>query len=197
MPRIRRVLPALFGLALLVLAGVPATANAQATPAGDKLVFIVRHAEKASATDPDPSLSEEGKARALALADALRDAQVSAIFVTPRKRTSETALPLATAARLTPTVVSFGANTPEHAASVAAAVRSSGAAAILVVGHSNTVPAIIAALGGPRMPDLCDAAYANLYIVRIPASGTPTLVRTLYGAPDHAEASSCAGMTVR
>jgi hypothetical protein len=80
---------------------------------------------------------------------------------------------------------------------VAEAVRSTGAAAILVVGHSNTVPAIIAALGGPRMPDLCDASYANLYVLRIPASGAPTLVRTLYGAPDRAEASSCAGMTVR
>jgi phosphohistidine phosphatase SixA len=197
MTRFRRVLLALFGLAFLVLAGVPAAARAQANEAGDKLVFIVRHAEKASATDPDPSLSVEGSARANALADALRDARVAAIFVTPRKRTAETALPLATAEHLAPSVVSFGTNTPEHAASVAAAVRSASAAAILVVGHSNTVPAIIAALGGPRMPDLCDASYANLYIMWIPANGAPTLVRTLYGAPDHAEASSCAGMTVR
>lgn len=70
MTRFRRVLLALFGLAFLVLAGVPAAARAQANEAGDKLVFIVRHAEKASATDPDPSLSVEGSARANALADA-------------------------------------------------------------------------------------------------------------------------------
>jgi broad specificity phosphatase PhoE len=157
----------------------------------------MRHAEKASATDPDPSLSEEGKARALALADALRDARVSAIFVTPRKRTGETAAPLALAAKLTPTVVPFGATTPEHVAGVATAVRLAGDAAILVVGHSNTVPAIIAALGGPAMPDLCDAAYANLYIMRLPATGAPMLVRAQFGAPDHAEASGCKGMTVR
>lgn len=190
--------PALVFLALAgVLAGVPAIAHAQATPTGDKLVFIVRHAEKASATDPDPSLSEEGKSRAIALASALGDARVSAIIVTPRKRTSETAAGLASIAKLAPTVVPFGASTPEHAASVATAVRSSAADAVLVVGHSNTVPAIIAALGGPKMPDLCDAAYANLYIVRLPANGAPTLVRAQFGAPDHAEAASCPGMTVR
>ncbi len=185
----------------LVLAGIPAAvpaiAHAQATPAGDKLVFIVRHAEKASATDPDPSLSEAGKARAAALAAALGDARVSAIFVTPRKRTTETAADVVSATKVTPVVAPFGASTPEHAASVATAVRSSDASAVLVVGHSNTVPAIIAALGGPRMPDLCDAAYANLYIMRLPANGAPTLVRAQFGAPDHAEASSCAGMTVR
>lgn len=184
-------------LVFLAIGGVAATGSAQAAPSGDKLVFIVRHAEKANATDPDPSLSAEGAARAIALAEALRDARVSAIFVTARKRTGETAAPLASASRLTPIIVPFGATTPEHAASVATAVRSAGDAAILVVGHSNTVPAIIAALGGPRMPDLCDAAYANLYIVRIPANGAPTLVRAQFGAPDRAEASSCAGMTVR
>ena len=188
-------------LTFLVVAGVPAAvpaiAPAQATPKCDKLVFIVRHAEKASATDPDPSLSEEGKARAAALASALGDARVSAIIVTPRKRTTETAANVASATRVTPIVVPFGASTPEHAASVATAVRSSDASAVLVVGHSNTVPAIIAALGGPRMPDLCDAAYANLYIVRLPANGAPTLVRAQFGAPDHAEAASCPGMTVR
>ena len=184
-------------LAFLVLAGVPAMAAAQATTAGDKLVFIVRHAEKASATDPDPSLSEAGKARAAALAGALGDARVSAIIVTPRKRTTETAANVALATQVTPIVVPFGASTPEHAASVATVVRSSHASAVLVVGHSNTVPAIIAALGGPRMPDLCDAAYANLYIVRLPAKGAPTLVRAQFGAPDHAEAASCPGMTVR
>lgn len=184
-------------LVFLALAGVLATAGAQAAPAGDKLVFIVRHAEKASATDPDPSLSDAGRERAVALAAALRDARVSAVFVTARKRTGETAAPLAEANHLTPGIVAFGASTPEHAASVASAVRASSATAVLVVGHSNTVTAIIAALGGPPMPDLCDAAYANLFIVRLPANGMPTLVRTQFGAADHAEAASCPGMTVR
>ena len=191
MPLMRRTL-----LVLLALAGALASAGAQA-PAGDKLVFIVRHAEKASATDPDPSLSAAGKERAVALAAALRDARVSAILVTARKRTAETAAPLASALELTMHVVPFGASTPEHVAGVAAAVRAAKGAAVLVVGHSNTVTAIIAALGGPTMPDLCDAAYANLFIVRLPTSGAPSLVRAQFGAADHAEAASCPGMTVR
>lgn len=182
---------------LFALTGILASAGAQGTPAVDKLVFIVRHAEKASATDPDPSLSEAGKTRAVALAAALRDAQVSAILVTSRKRTSETAAPLASALQLTMHVVPFGASTPEHAAAVVAAVRASPGSVALVVGHSNTVNAIIAALGGPRLPDLCDAAYANLFILRLRAGAPPSFVRAQYGAPDPAAANTCAAASMR
>lgn len=188
----RRVL---FLLAALTIAAP--FASAQRRGAGDKLVFIVRHAEKANATDADPSLSEAGKARAEALAWALHDAGVTFILVTSRKRTAETAAPLAAALELTSHVVPFGAGTAEHAVLVARAVAEQRGGAVLVVGHSNTVTAIIAALGGPRMPDLCDAAYANLFIVRLPVNGPPTLVRTRYGADDHAESAACAGMTIR
>lgn len=184
-------------LLILALAGVQVTVGAQAAQAGDKLVFIVRHAEKASATDPDPSLSDAGKDRAIALAAALRDARVSDILVTPRKRTAETAAPLAAALELTMHVVPFGASTPEHAASVAAAVRAARGAVVLVVGHSNSVNAIIAALGGPKMPDLCDAAYANFFVVRLPASGVPSLTRAQYGAADPAGANGCAAAAMR
>lgn len=192
MSTMRRALYVLFALF-----GALADASAQGAPAGDKLVFIVRHAEKASATDQDPSLSEAGRERASALYAALRDVPVSAVVATPRKRTTETAAPLTAVLHLAPIIIPFGASTPEHAAAVAAAVRAVAGPAVLVVGHSNTVNAIIAALGGPAMPDLCDAAYANLYVVRLPAAGKPTLVRAQFGAPDHAEASVCAGMTVR
>ncbi len=184
-------------LLVLTFAGALSVASAQGSAPADKLVFVVRHAEKANATDADPSLSDAGRERADALASALRDAGVSAVLVTPRLRTRETAAPLATAMHLTAQMVPFGASTAEHAGLVAKAVREQRGGAVLVVGHSNTVPAIIAALGGPTMPDLCDAAYANLFIVRIPASGPATLVRARFGADDHAESASCAGMTVR
>ncbi len=184
-------------LLVLTFAGALSVASAQGSAPADKLVFVVRHAEKANATDPDPSLSDAGRERADALASALRVAGVSAVLVTPRVRTRETAAPLAVAMHLTAQVVPFGASTAEHAGLVAKAVREQRGGAVLVVGHSNTVPAIIAALGGPTMPDLCDAAYANLFIVRIPASGPVTLVRARFGADDHAESASCAGMTVR
>lgn len=196
MSMMRRVL-LLFVALTGTLTTALATAGAQGNAAGDKLVFVVRHAEKASATDPDPSLSEAGKVRAVKLAMALRQAGITDILVTPRKRTSETAAPLASSAALTMHVVPFGASTPEHAAAVAAAVRAAKGSAVLVVGHSNTVNAIIAALGGPRLPDLCDAEYANLFIVRIPTVGAPSLVRAQYGAADPADAGNCAAATMK
>ena len=63
----------------------------------------------------------------------------------------------------------------------------------LIVGHSNTVMGIIAALGGPRLPDLCDGQYALLHTLTIPAVGTPVLRVSSYGAPDPVGAANCSG----
>lgn len=180
-------------IAALIL---PSGATAQRA-SGDKLVFIVRHAEKANASDQDPPLSVIGRERAVALSVALRDAGVSDVIVTPRKRTHETAAVLTEARQLTAHVVPFGASTPDHAAAVAAAVRRAKGGTVLVVGHSNTVTLIIAALGGPRLPELCDAEYSNLFIVRLPARGSPTFVRAHFGAPDPADAGTCAAASMR
>ncbi|MBI2408169.1 MAG: histidine phosphatase family protein [Gemmatimonadetes bacterium] len=182
---------------ILVAALAVSTPAAAQGGSGDKLVFIVRHAEKASATDPDPSLSDSGRARAAALAAALRDANVTDVLVTPRKRTIETAAGVVAARQLTAHVVGFGASTPEHVAAVAAAVRQAKGNAVLVVGHSNTVTLIIATLGGPRLPALCDPQYAGLYIMRLPTQGTPSLVRAQYGAADSPDAATCAANSMR
>jgi phosphohistidine phosphatase SixA len=181
---------------LLAALALPTVLSGQQA-AGEKLVFIVRHAEKANATEQDPSLSESGRARAVALAAVLRDAGVTDVLVTPRKRTHETAVVVTQARQLTAHVVPFGASTPEHVAAVAAAVRSAKGNAVLVVGHSNTVTHIVAALGGPRLPELCDAEYANLFIVRLPARGAPTFVRAHFGVPDPADAGTCAAAVMR
>lgn len=182
---------------LLIAALTLPTALSGQRVLGDKLVFIVRHAEKANATEQDPSLSDIGRARAVALAAALRDASVSDVLVTQRKRTHETAAVLTEARQLTAHVVPFGASTPDHAAAVAAAVRKATGQAVLVVGHSNTVTLIVAALGGPRLPELCDAEYSNLFIVRLPARGSPSFVRAHFGAPDPADAGTCAAAMMR
>ncbi len=181
---------------LIAALALPTGASAQQA-SGEKLVFIVRHAEKANATEQDPALSESGRARAVALAAALRDAGVNEVFVTQRKRTRETAAVLTEARQLTAHVVPFGASTPDHAAAVATAVRQAKGHAVLVVGHSNTVTLIVAALGGPRLPELCDAEYANLFIVRLPARGSPTFVRAHFGAPDPVDAGTCAAAMMR
>jgi phosphohistidine phosphatase SixA len=184
-------------------AAQPARAAAPPASAGPAMVIVVRHAEKAAAPADDPPLSADGQARARALAAALADADVGAVLVTPRRRTADTATPLAAARGLTPEVVPFGPPGPAgivgHARAVADAARRHAGRVVVVVGHSNTVPAIVAALGGPRMADLCDAAYATMFVVgpaspRAAATGPApaAVVRAQYGRPDAPGATECA-----
>lgn len=182
------------GLAIAAAIATPHAAQTQA----DRLVILVRHAEKAAEPPGDPHLSDAGQERAKALATALASAHVDAVIVTQYRRTHETAEQVLAARHLTPTVVKTGDDLAAHVKTVADAVRAQPAGAtILVVGHSNTIPAIIGALGGPKLDDLCDDAYATLFVLDLPASGAPRVVRTTYGAADPPGASSCAEHTMK
>src|SRR6266705_2942801 len=87
-------------IVLLLLSGLfVSVAAAKST------IFIVRHAEKAASGGNDLDLSEAGRARAKTLANVLKDAGVSAIYVTEFKRTQQTAAPLAKRLHLHPTIV--------------------------------------------------------------------------------------------
>jgi phosphohistidine phosphatase SixA len=158
-------------------------------------VVVVRHAEKVDASR-DPALSDAGRARAMALDSALADARVTAIIVTPYRRNAETAAPVAARHGLTPIVVPVSGEVDAHAAAVAAeALRHHGT--VLVVGHSNTVGAVVAALGGTAtIGDLCESAYQWMFMVRpTPTSdGAAMTVRTRYGAADPPAAAGCSGM---
>ncbi|MBI3789961.1 MAG: histidine phosphatase family protein [Gemmatimonadetes bacterium] len=156
----------------------------------------MRHAEKAAQPADDPPLTPAGVARANALAAALADAGVRSILTTQLLRTRETGRPLAAKLGIAPQVVGVTRAAREHARAVADAVREQPAGAVLVVGHSNTVPLIIEALGGPKLPDICDAAYANLYVVQLHADGKVSLARTEYGARSGGDAD-CPGMSPR
>jgi broad specificity phosphatase PhoE len=175
---------------LPVLLVLLASTDASAQPA---MVILVRHAERAAAPAADPVLTEAGGDRAVALRHALASAGVSAVVTTHLQRTQLTAKPLMDSLRLSPVVVRAGNPLQAHLDSVAAAVRRQAAGSVvLVVGHSNTIPGIIAALGGPRMPDLCDGEYSHLFIMHYPASGPPQLVRGSYGAADAPDSGACA-----
>lgn len=162
----------------VLLAAVPRALVAR-EPA--TVVLVVRHAERAPGTGDVP-LSEAGQARAQALAQVGRDAGVQVIIHTQFQRTRLTAEPLATALGITPIVVSTQGDAGAHVAAVAAAARQQRGKTVLVVGHSNTVPAIVAALGGPRLPDLCDATYDNLFVVVLDSEGGVRTVRSHFGA---------------
>jgi len=164
---------------LLVLATLAATATASAQ---STLVFLVRHAEKAAQPANDPPLTAEGEARAKALAEALANAGIGAIISTPTERTLATVRALATKLGVRIDTVPVGVGVASHAQAVAAAVRQYQGKAVLVVGHSNTIMPIAAALGAPSMPDLCDGDYDQILTLELQPSGPPRLTRTRFGA---------------
>jgi len=178
-----------FVLLLVVLAGpfTPVTFGAADHP---QVVVIVRHAEKSAAPAGDVTLNDAGQARAEELAIALAEARIDTIVVTHFRRTRDTAAPTSRQVKVTPVVVEAGTDTARHVRDVAAAVRRGGYS-VLVVGHSNTVPAIITALGGPEMQELCDTEYANLFTLTLVPGQPARLVHALYGAPD--EPANCRG----
>ena len=184
-------------LALVLSAGCAAAQGGAPAPE-PTVVILVRHAEKASETADDPPLSERGLARAAALAEALRDAGLTGLIVSERLRTHQTAAPAAAGRRLAVDTVAIRGGTRAHVEAVAARIRGRHAGGtVLVVGHSNTIPAIITALGAGPLPDICDAAYANLYVMILDGDGPPRLLRTAFGAPDPPGAGECAGMQAR
>jgi phosphohistidine phosphatase SixA len=172
-----------------VLAAAQGAAATTATPApkaaaGVKLVVLVRHAEKGD--DPqDPGLSPAGKARAEVLATSFERYKIGHVFTSDTKRARETAAPFAKAHGLTPVEVTVANGPDAHASAVAAAIQALPAgSASLVIGHSNTLALVIDALGGPKVPPLCEKQYSVLYVLTMPGSEIPRLSTETYGAPD-------------
>ena len=176
-------------LASTALALLLASGAAHAQPS---TVILVRHAEKAARPADDPPLTNDGERRARDLVAALADARVSMVISTQFQRSQATAKPVADAAHQTAVVVPATADPKAHATAVAEKVRSAPAGGtVVIVGHSNTVPLIIEALGGPKMQDLCDAEYANLFVLEMAASGPPKLIRSRYGTSDPVGSDKC------
>jgi broad specificity phosphatase PhoE len=156
---------------------------------GATTVILVRHAEKALTPGDDPVLDSIGQRRARALARALLHTKVDAILVTQYQRTRLTAEPVALASGVTPRVVDTRAGGAAHAMAVADAARAEVGKTVLVVGHSNTIPAIVRALGGSAEA-MADGDYDDLYVVIIPSSGAARTIHARYGAPARSAAAA-------
>lgn len=174
-----RFLATLFLLLTFVL---PATAQTQppeatisATLDAPTVVFLVRHAERADdggESQPDPDLSATGHARAERLATLLRDAGLTHIHSTDYERTQQTAAPIAT--HLGADVASYDPRALSAFADYLAATPGRH----LVVGHSNTTPALVAALDGEPGPAIEHDEYDRLYVVYL-APGQPVVTTLL------------------
>lgn len=185
----------LFAAFALIIGCAPAPVLPEPTPEpGSTTVYLVRHAEKeiVNPKELDAPISATGQARAKVLVSRLGTAGVAAIVTSQFRRTQETAAPLAAAIGVTPEVINAG-KVGDTDSAVAAVFRHRGKK-VLIVGHSKTIPLIIEALGGPRLPDICESQYSDLFIVYLPPSGAPQLVRQKYGRGDPPVEPACASM---
>ena len=185
--RLSAALPVLVLLLLLAALSAAMPHRAHAAPA---VVVLVRHAEKGAEPAEDPALSPAGQRRAQALAQAFANGRFEAILTTSWRRTRETARPLALRLDLEPEVVpTRGGGLAAHVQDVVAAVRRH-AGPVLVVGHTNTIPAIAQALGAPAMNEICETTF-GLALVLVPRPTGTSVLQLRYGEPDPAPAPGC------
>lgn len=149
--------------------------------AAQKMVILVRHAEKDLTVDTaDPALSPEGGKRAQLLAEMLKDAGVTAIYVSEYKRTALTAEPLAKHLGVVPKQMPA-----KDSLKLVATIRNDNASdVVLVAGHSNTVPELLRAFGHEALVKIDDFEYNNLFFVIPQGEGKkPLVLRLHFGAP--------------
>ena len=173
--------------ALLLVLALPAAPRAAEHP---QVVVLVRHAERADAPAGDVTLNPAGQARADELASVLAEARIDTVITTQFRRTRDTAAPVARLVGVSLKAVEAGRDTAAHVKAVVEAIRAGGSS-VLVVGHSNTVPAIIGALGGPKIDELCETEYSNLFTLALVPGQPARLIHGHYGAPDAPSATDC------
>ncbi|HRX83824.1 MAG TPA: histidine phosphatase family protein [Phycisphaerae bacterium] len=158
-------------------------------PGTTTTIILTRHAERPEGLDP--SLTDEGRQRAQALADALADHGVTAIYAPDLNRMRETAAPVAAALGLEVNVVSAVqiADTKAfanqfvdevldlHAGGVVLYIGSTGP---VTDAQSGNLQELYARLGGTgRAP----TRYQDLYVAIIPEAGNVHWIKTEYGGP--------------
>lgn len=168
---------------LLLGLGLGLAAQVEAKPPVTTL-YLVRHAEKDLTPGlPDPPLSPAGEARAQLLARQLAKRHPAALFTTDTRRTRATLAPLAQATGLVPEV--YRAQEP---AALASRLRQDYAGqTVVVVGHSNTLLPLLAALDVAPLPaEIRDEEYNYLFKVTLREGQPARLEMSRYGAAPQA-----------
>src|SRR5688572_20949668 len=145
-------------------------------------IVLVRHAEKQIGTISDAPLSPQGELRATRLAQMFGDAEtfgrVKQIYVTDTRRTQQTAAGLAQRLSLSPVIVEARTSNADLAKRV---LRENRGGLALIVGHSNTVPQLVAELGDvDSVPQMGDEEFDTLYVVTVPTIGRASVLRLKY-----------------
>jgi broad specificity phosphatase PhoE len=173
------ILLAILCIALIGLSTVTSFASDDPVKSST-IIILVRHAEKmvVPPENKDPDLAPTGVARAQELARIFGDSGIGAIYVTQYKRTQQTAKPLADKLGIAVTQVD-AKKTPD----VVKQIRTHNSGQVIfIAGHNNTVPEMIAALGGPKLPIIPEEEFDNLYILTVQADGSAKLIKMRYGS---------------
>jgi phosphohistidine phosphatase SixA len=166
----RRAVLAAGAIALAALAGSagrgqePGAPDALAGLSYPRTIVLVRHAEKSAEPNaPDPGLSERGVERAKRLAQLFGKSGVTHLFSSEFQRSQQTLLPLSAATKVVAQIVS--AKQPDAQASALESLPRGSLA--IVVGHSNTVPLLLAKLTGGQAKVQIDEAseYDRIFVV--------------------------------
>ena len=134
--------------------------------------------------DTDPGLNAVGQLRVAELTRQLVDvdvvAGIDAVYATAYKRSQETAAPIADALNL-PINTYDAADTETVLETI---LKSHKGKIILVIGHSNTVPELIANLGASKnVAAIHHDEFDNIYIISIPWFGKTKTIRLRFGEP--------------
>src|ERR1044072_8549627 len=143
---------------LLVIAIFALLACATASSPAPAPIYVMRHLDTPQG-ERDPDLLPAGQRAAQALAGRFGRERLRAIYVSDYRRTRQTAAPLAARLRLVPIVYD-----PRDTPGLVERVRA-GPRPALIVGHSNTVPEIVEALGGTRPAPLVHADFGDIWRV--------------------------------
>jgi 2,3-bisphosphoglycerate-dependent phosphoglycerate mutase len=164
--------------ALLSVSAFPAGLSAVDQP--PMTLILVRHAEKeiVPPENKDPDISLEGRQRAELLARMFGATGVELIYATQYRRTQQTVKPLAD--KLSLKVNQVEARKTDE---LVKDIRTRGAGKVIfIAGHNNTVPEIIAAFGGPKLPIIPESEFDNLFILTVQSDGSARLLKLRYGS---------------
>ena len=126
-------------------------------------VIFVRHAEKADDGTRNPPLDIYGQHRAIRLAQMLHLSDLAGIYSTPFFRTQQTVEPLAKQMGL-----EIQEYPPLDVEALDQLVADQNGKTILIVGHSNTVPAMVNhLLGSEELSQLGEHEYDKVFVVHV------------------------------
>ncbi len=128
-------------------------------------IYVMRHLHTPEGAS-DPDLTAEGFRYAEAVSRWFRRDPPDVIYVSSTRRAQQTAAVLATRLKLTPKIYD-ARDTPGLLGDV---MKEPGT--VLIVGHSNTVPDIVAGLGGPRPGPLVHQDFGDVWHVSGPQRTT-------------------------